>query len=123
VARLPLAGTVTPSQRESAKVGWTAALAVALIIYFIATGGLSSGEDGSGDCYTSGACTEEADHYPSDECADDEYLNSDGDCVRSPTLAMGPPAGATAQCVDGTYSFSRHRSGTCSQHDGVDTWL
>src|SRR5438067_967724 len=25
------------------------------------------------------------------------------------------PAGATAKCTDGTYSFSQHRSGTCSQ--------
>jgi len=33
------------------------------------------------------------------------------------------PAGATARCRDGTYSFSRHRSGTCSHHGGVATWL
>ncbi|WP_280406111.1 DUF3761 domain-containing protein [Nocardia brasiliensis] len=24
---------------------------------------------------------------------------------------------------DGTYSFSQHRSGTCSGHKGVDEWL
>ena len=34
-----------------------------------------------------------------------------------------PPAGATAQCTDGTYSFSQTRSGTCSHHGGVATWL
>jgi hypothetical protein len=33
------------------------------------------------------------------------------------------PAGATARCRDGTYSFSKHRSGTCSHHGGVATWL
>lgn len=33
------------------------------------------------------------------------------------------PAGATAQCRDGTYSFSAHRSGTCSRHGGVATWM
>lgn len=33
------------------------------------------------------------------------------------------PGGATAQCSDGTYSFSAHRSGTCSHHGGVATWL
>jgi hypothetical protein len=33
------------------------------------------------------------------------------------------PTGATALCRDGTYSFSRHRSGTCSHHGGVATWL
>ncbi|MGH9560651.1 MAG: DUF3761 domain-containing protein [Terracidiphilus sp.] len=33
------------------------------------------------------------------------------------------PAGATALCNDGTYSFSAHRSGTCSHHKGVSRWL
>lgn len=34
-----------------------------------------------------------------------------------------PPPGATARCRDGTYSFSKHRSGTCSHHGGVAQWL
>src|SRR3989454_10454864 len=33
------------------------------------------------------------------------------------------PTGATALCRDGTYSFSRHNSGTCSHHGGVAIWL
>src|SRR2546428_5676792 len=33
------------------------------------------------------------------------------------------PRRATARCRDGTYSFSKHRSGTCSHHGGVATWL
>jgi Protein of unknown function (DUF3761) len=33
------------------------------------------------------------------------------------------PVGATARCVDGTYSYSQHRSGTCSHHGGVVEWL
>ncbi|UAL71728.1 DUF3761 domain-containing protein [Streptomyces angustmyceticus] len=33
------------------------------------------------------------------------------------------PAGASAQCNDGTYSYSRHRRGTCSHHHGVAVWL
>ncbi|MDP9145387.1 MAG: DUF3761 domain-containing protein [Actinomycetota bacterium] len=35
----------------------------------------------------------------------------------------GPPRGATAQCRDGTFSFSRSRRGTCSHHGGVARWL
>lgn len=35
----------------------------------------------------------------------------------------GAPEGATAQCRDGTYSFSAHRRGTCSHHGGVSQWL
>ncbi|MBA3766796.1 MAG: DUF3761 domain-containing protein [Acidobacteria bacterium] len=34
-----------------------------------------------------------------------------------------PPAGATARCNDGTYSYSQHRRGTCSHHGGVAEWL
>jgi hypothetical protein len=37
--------------------------------------------------------------------------------------AGSPPPGATAQCRDGTFSFSAHRSGTCSHHHGVARWL
>ncbi|MGA2644526.1 MAG: DUF3761 domain-containing protein [Candidatus Sulfotelmatobacter sp.] len=31
--------------------------------------------------------------------------------------------GATAQCRDGSYSFSQSRRGTCSHHRGVAKWL
>lgn len=33
------------------------------------------------------------------------------------------PAGASAQCKDGTYSHSAHHSGACSHHGGVAKWL
>ncbi len=56
-------------------------------------------------------------------CPADDYRNSDGVCVPRPAAAPAPPAGATAQCNDGTYSFSQHRSGTCSHHGGVRRWL
>jgi uncharacterized protein YraI len=53
------------------------------------------------------------------------YTNSDGVRVASPrrTADGKPPAGASAQCRDGTYSFSLHRRGTCSHHGGVSRWL
>lgn len=35
----------------------------------------------------------------------------------------GAPAGATALCRDGSYSYSKHRSGTCSHHGGVARWI
>jgi hypothetical protein len=35
----------------------------------------------------------------------------------------GAPQGATAQCKNGTYSFSKTRSGTCSRNGGVKEWL
>jgi hypothetical protein len=35
----------------------------------------------------------------------------------------GPPLGASAQCSDGLYSFSRTHRGTCSHHGSVLRWL
>ena len=52
------------------------------------------------------------------------YGNVNGNTVHSPAYSSnGVPAGATAQCRDGTYSFSLRRSGTCSHHGGVAQWL
>ena len=53
------------------------------------------------------------------------YTNVDGNTVHSPayTADNSIPAGASAQCRDHTYSFSAHRSGTCSHHGGVARWL
>jgi hypothetical protein len=55
---------------------------------------------------------------------DKHYTNVDGQSVHSPAYSSnGIPAGATAQCGDGTFSFSTHRQGTCSHHGGVARWL
>ncbi len=43
--------------------------------------------------------------------------------VASLTVSQPTPAGATAICKDGTYSYSATRSGTCSHHGGVAIWL
>jgi hypothetical protein len=40
-----------------------------------------------------------------------------------PAATAASPPGATALCRDGTYSFSKHRSETCSGHGGVKRWL
>ncbi|CAB3690437.1 DUF3761 domain-containing protein [Paraburkholderia rhynchosiae] len=53
------------------------------------------------------------------------YTNRDGNTVHAPARSLSgkAPEGATARCRDGTYSFSRHHSGTCSRHGGVPSWL
>ncbi len=56
-------------------------------------------------------------------CTNGTYVNSAGNTVCSPETSTTVPPGATAQCVDGTYSFSQSRSGTCSHHGGVAQWL
>ncbi len=51
------------------------------------------------------------------------YTNVEGRRVRSPIRRSSVPAGASAQCRDGSYSFSQHRQGTCSHHGGMAKWL
>ncbi|WP_416186518.1 DUF3761 domain-containing protein [Herbaspirillum sp. RTI4] len=53
------------------------------------------------------------------------YINKSGQSVHSPSNSTDGkvPVGASAQCRDGSYSFSKHHSGTCSGHHGVAQWL
>jgi hypothetical protein len=61
---------------------------------------------------------------PGGSSSGDYYTNAYGERVRRPTFSeSGPPAGASAQCRDGSYSFSQSRRGTCSHHGGVARWL
>jgi hypothetical protein len=52
------------------------------------------------------------------------YRNHDGQTVHVPAHSRSGeiPDGATAQCRDGAWSFSRHHSGACSRHGGVAAW-
>ena len=50
------------------------------------------------------------------------YINRDGVRVPSPVFSDTRPAGASARCRDGSYSFSLNRRGTCSHHGGVAVW-
>jgi hypothetical protein len=56
-------------------------------------------------------------------CGSDSYRNARGHCVSRPVRANRAPAGASARCRDGSYSFSQSRRGTCSHHGGVAMWL
>lgn len=51
------------------------------------------------------------------------YQNTYGSTIQAPTQYNKAPQSATAVCRDGSYSFSRSRSGTCSHHGGVARWL
>lgn len=53
------------------------------------------------------------------------YRNKAGHEVHAPAKSVSDkiPAGASAKCRDGSYSFSQSRRGTCSHHGGVATWL
>jgi hypothetical protein len=60
---------------------------------------------------------------PQPTCTNGSYVNSAGNTICSPETVNSTPAGATAVCNDGTYSFSQTHSGTCSHHGGVGQWL
>jgi hypothetical protein len=60
---------------------------------------------------------------PPPSCPNGTYVNSAGNTICSPYVSNSAPAGATAQCRDGSYSFSQSHSGTCSHHGGVAQWL
>jgi Protein of unknown function (DUF3761) len=58
------------------------------------------------------------------KCVDNgTYVNSQGETVKRPETCSSVPDGATAQCRDGSYSFSKSRRGTCSHRGGVSKWL
>jgi hypothetical protein len=50
------------------------------------------------------------------------YTDVDGDTVHRPVCATTHQVGETAICNDGSHSFSRHHTGTCSHHGGVAEW-
>jgi hypothetical protein len=55
--------------------------------------------------------------------SDEYYTARSGNRVHRPVQAPRAPAGASAQCRDGSWSFSESRRGTCSHHGGVARWL
>lgn len=57
--------------------------------------------------------------------AHEYYKNSLGIMVHFPVRmpSAKAPAGASARCRDGSYSFSWSRKGTCSRRGGVSDWL
>ncbi|MEW2083937.1 DUF3761 domain-containing protein [Streptomyces sp. NPDC005283] len=94
----------------------------------------SSTVSGMGDDYSDDSSSTVA--GPGDDYSDDssssgsssstggsDSSESDSSSSSSSGGSQQAPAGATAQCNDGTYSYSAHRRGTCSHHGGVAVWL
>ena len=51
------------------------------------------------------------------------YINSSASKIHRPVYSKPVSYGATAQCRDGEYSFSKHHRGTFSGHGGEAKWL
>lgn len=54
-------------------------------------------------------------------CNNNHYVNSSGHFVHSPSCGH-EPLRHTADCRDGSVSFSEHHRGRCSHHGGVAHW-
>ena len=74
--------------------------------------------------WTPGAFGYRGDQYQYQPQPDESDLDNHGNVLHSPahTRSGTVPTGATAQCRDGSYSFSQDHSGTCSRHGGVASW-
>lgn len=57
-------------------------------------------------------------HYGSSRSSS-YYTNVSGHRVHRPVFSSRAPSGWSAQCSDGSYSFSEHHQGTCSHHGGI----
>jgi len=75
---------------------------------------------GGGTATAHPTVTGSAVHTVAAVCKQGYYKNVSGHCIHRPG---SNPAGATARCRDGTYSYSEHASGTCSHHGGVGRWI
>ncbi|ORA09861.1 DUF3761 domain-containing protein [Mycobacterium arosiense] len=62
---------------------------------------------------------------PASACSSGYYKAASGHCVHRPVCAPTPPPGATAECVDGCYSFSENpdEDDTCHGRGGVQRVL
>jgi hypothetical protein len=54
-------------------------------------------------------------------CNNNRYMNSAGHVIHSPSCGEEPQK-PTADCRDGSVSFSERHTGTCSHHGGVAHW-
>ncbi len=59
---------------------------------------------------------------PAYTCNNRYYVNSSGHVVHSPSCEQENDLPHTAECRDGSTSFSEHHRGTCSHHGGVAHW-
>jgi hypothetical protein len=97
------------------------ALAVVLLVQPLVDA-QSTSQQGSSTGSSSTAQTKR--EQPQPNCTNNgTYTNSTGQTVQRPENCSSAPKGATAQCRDGSYSFSQSHNGTCSHHGGVAKWL
>jgi hypothetical protein len=83
----------------------------------------SSGSQSQSQTPSATTSATKANHAKPNCTSNGTYVNSKGQTVPRPENCSAPPEGATAQCRDGTYSFSKSRRGTCSHHGSVAKWL
>ena len=99
------------------------AVALALALVFLCQQVTSQTQPSAHQPNQNAPATASSNHGKANCTSNGTYMNSAGQTVKRPENCSGAPQGATAQCRDGTYSFSQSRRGTCSHHGGVARWL
>jgi hypothetical protein len=116
---------IVPLDKKEKRRGSTVVkhLGIALGLCLIALGGTAAAQNaalqqlqGSAQSVTNGS---------TELVETGSYVNKEGYSVHRPahTVSGNVPSGASAQCRDGSYSFSMSHRGTCSHHGGVSRWL
>jgi Protein of unknown function (DUF3761) len=92
--------------------------------------GTSAPHGGKGACSHHGGIDKEAANEPSGNVAREELpatprppVAADKTTMPGPASTGAASAKATANCKDGTLSYSLQRSGACSHHGGVASWM
>jgi hypothetical protein len=125
LGRAPAAPAPAPSAAAAPAAG--AAAAPAGATFKCKDGTYSTASTPRGACSRHGGIAQAlapAPAAPSPAAAPTAAPGAPAPAAPAPAAATGAaPANATALCKDGTYSMSKHRSGTCSRHGGVERWL
>ena len=99
-------------------------LTVATLVVLLFSQSLTSQTQSAQNGGAASSTTSQAKAQANPNCTNNgTYTNSNGQTVKRPENCSTAPKGATAQCRDGSYSFSQSHSGTCSHHGGVAKWL
>ena len=100
-------------------------LAFVILVIFLIVKASHSGDSYSGGLAPEGSLCDYGYNYNTKACCDEddyscEFRDRHGASTSTPDSCLQD--GITAQCHDGSCSFSANREGACAHHGGVEVW-